>query len=79
MARNFYVCGCRDCKRAKKQGLILGSRCLRHLRGGFQSDPNRDFGDSVRVSDYVSYPRWEKGWRIKRPKQKEQQFIGENE
>jgi hypothetical protein len=52
----FYImnadrfCHCKGCKKAKRKGLILGSRLLRH------------FGDGAyHVSQYVIYHRYKKG------------------
>lgn len=65
-----YMCGCRDCRKMARKGKILGSRSLSHLRGGRQSDPERDFGDTVQVSDYVDFPKMQPGKRVRRPNQK---------
>lgn len=48
-------CTCRDCRRAKRGGKVLGVRLLKHLgeRAHF-------------VSDYVSNHRWRKGKRLDR-------------
>lgn len=39
-------CHCKDCKKAKREGLILGTRLLRHLGPG-----------AYYVSDYVPLKR----------------------
>ena len=57
-------CTCRQCKSARRLGLILGSRYMNYWRDGV-------YNHSVSVSDYVQFPKWRKGKRIKRLKNKE--------
>ena len=45
-------CQCRDCRRAKRAGNVLGSRLLKYLGAG-----------AHRVSAYVPHPRWRAGRR----------------
>lgn len=45
-------CQCRDCRRAKRSGLVLGSRLLKYLGAG-----------AYKVSAYVAHPRWRAGRR----------------
>ena len=56
---NRCFCDCKDCKRAKRRGLVLGTR-----RASFFIN----VGGTVQhydgpVSDYVPYHRWQKGRR----------------
>ncbi|AXQ69984.1 hypothetical protein HOU03_gp284 [Caulobacter phage CcrSC] len=50
------VCTCRQCKRARRRGRILGARLLKHLgsKAHFQSG-------------IVPFARYAKGKRIRRP------------
>ena len=51
MATGFKFCGCKDCKKMKRKGFILGTR--RDKRW-----PNTEFS---MVSDYVPFHRFAKG------------------
>ena len=45
-----HYCRCKDCKKQRRKGRILGARLLRYLGEG-----------AYRVSDYVPYHRFLKG------------------
>lgn len=65
--KKINVCGCKQCKQAKRRGLILGSRIQSFWRpeyGGYLKD--------MSVSDYVPFPKWQKGKRIRKPNKKEE-------
>ena len=49
----FNYCECRQCKRAKRRGFVLGS----YYAGSYVN------GGLMRVSGYVRNPRWSKGRR----------------
>lgn len=49
------VCHCRQCKKARRKGLVLGVRLLKHLGPG-----------AHHVSGYVPFARFAKGRRLKR-------------
>ncbi len=51
------VCRCRQCKKARRKGLVLGTRTL--VRGWWRGE--KIVGGFVRVSDYVLFPRFSKG------------------
>jgi hypothetical protein len=51
-----FFCQCKDCRKAKKKGLILGTRRARHFQSGFTPDGMRG-----PFSDYVPYHRYQKG------------------
>lgn len=53
--RNHRFCTCRDCKRARRKGLVLGSRKLGNFFRGV-------FG-FARVSDYVPHHKFQPGRR----------------
>ncbi len=53
MSKHAY-CDCRDCKRARRKGLILGSRLLKHLGAG-----------AYWISDYVFHRKFAKGRKRK--------------
>lgn len=55
----FKACTCSGCRRAKRNGRILGSRLLKHLGAGAHF-----------VSDYVPYRRYRRG---RRPDEKDVQ------
>jgi hypothetical protein len=74
MAKNIFYCRCRDCRRMKRKGYILGDTLQRHLRGGFQTNPERKWSDAIKISEYVPYPRWQSGKRHRRNRE-----IEENE
>lgn len=58
--KKINICGCKQCKQAKRDGLILGSRYQSFWRpGGYLKD--------MSVSDYVAFPKWQKGKRIRKP------------
>lgn len=46
-----YICKCRDCKKARRKGLILGSKWAHYWV----------FGGLMKVSAYVPYHRFGKG------------------
>jgi len=48
----FKACTCTGCRRAKRNGRILGSRLLKHLGP-----------EAHHVSAYVPYPRYRSGRR----------------
>lgn len=48
-------CRCRDCRRAKRQGLVLGSQLLKHLGNA-----------AYYVSAYVTHPRFQNGKRYRK-------------
>lgn len=54
MAGVIHCCDCKRCKKARRKGLILGSRWEFSWKHGL-----------CRVSDYVPYHRWQKGRRRK--------------
>lgn len=49
-------CHCKDCKKAKRRGLVLGSRRMTYWRDGMLNIMSS-------VSDYVPYHRYQKGRR----------------
>ena len=62
MKHQHLICNCRDCKRMKRHGFILGANILRHFaNGGKPADPNHHGCNSE--SAYVPYFRWQKGRR----------------
>lgn len=59
-------CNCRDCKKMRKKGKVLGTRIM-----GFWLNLDPRFPPEYYqgpVSDYVPFPRFAKGRRIKREK-----------
>lgn len=67
--KKINVCSCKQCKQAKKKGLILGGR--------YQSYWHPIFGylKDMSVSDYVPFPKWQKGKRIRKPNKKEFEYA----
>lgn len=53
------VCGCKACKKMARKGMVLGSRNM-----GYWHNGQFGFGS---VSDYVPFPRFAKGKRVRRP------------
>ena len=58
----MYLCGCKDCKKARRKGLVLGSRKMGFWLVPDLGEPEYYYGD---VSDYVPYRKFQKGRRRK--------------
>jgi hypothetical protein len=61
----MHLCSCKDCKKERRKGLVLGSRKMGYwLKIDQTSEPEYCYGN---VSTYVSYPKFQKGRRRKDP------------
>lgn len=62
-----HFCQCKQCKKMKRKGKVLGARMMGYwltpLGGG---KPSYNY---MHFSDYVPHPRFAKGKRVRRPNQ----------
>lgn len=61
----YRFCGCRDCKKARRKGLVLGSRRMGFWVKSFNGDHYEHYLGNV--SAYVRHPKFAKGKRVRRP------------
>ncbi|AMO44268.1 hypothetical protein vBRpoSV10_215 [Ruegeria phage vB_RpoS-V10] len=76
MGSPVHACQCKDCKKARRKGLVLGSR-----RMGFWCARIIGYGVEYylgSVSAYVPHPRLAKGKRLRREQNKLQREIRTN-
>jgi hypothetical protein len=70
----MYLCSCKDCKKARRKGLVLGSRMMGYwLKTNQTSEPEYYYGN---VSTYVPYPKFQKGRRRKDPTARPRKHLG---
>lgn len=67
------LCNCKECKKMRRKGKILGTRIMGFwLPIGMNGKHEYYLGP---VSEYVPFPRFEKGKRERRKKSRERQRI----
>jgi hypothetical protein len=62
-------CGCKDCKKMKRKGKILGSRIMGYWMDTYGDDRKYEYYYG-NVSDYVPFARFAKGKRVRRAENK---------